>query len=336
MDKPMARKKIQSKDAVAIGKSQGRGPLCFFIDQYRDYAFAKGLAAGTVKAVRHDVAKLSKWMTAKKIRSLTDLGPKRLQAFQLWLGRAKFGIQSQPRSRLSSSSKAKVIANLRSFLAWAYHAEHTATDLSKCLPIPKTPKPLPRDIPTLQRIATLIRRQPYKRDRSGTHRRNVAIIATLFACGLRRQECAGLLVDDFSHDDREVRVRIGKGQHGRTVPIAPWARDLLADYLRRGRPRLETEASEGRLFLRDNGKPMTGDDVGLVMQEVCRRAKVSPVVQAHTLRHAFCYYLLKGGCSSRIVQEAAGHRKYAATARYLKMTTKDLAKVVKKSHPRGR
>jgi len=333
----MCNREMQEKNEFAIRNSEGGGPdFLKLLDQYNDFALAKGLALSTVKAVRHDVAKLSKWMAEQKIPDLSNLGPKQLQAFQVWLSKHPFPKGRNQKSSLSVASRAKSIANIRSFLKWAFRAEITPSDLSKHLIIPRTPKPLPRDIPTLQQIAKLIRSQPRRRDRTGIPSRNAALISTLFACGLRRQECADLKLDDIDLVNREVRVVMSKNGKGRTVPMVAWARDLLAHYLSDGRPRLENEESVGAVFLRANGKPINADDVDSILREASQKAKLTPKVQPHALRHAFCLHLLKGGASIRVVQCLAGHKKLSITSRYTKLTTLDLARVMKKSHPRGK
>jgi site-specific recombinase XerD len=226
------------------------------------------------------------------------------------------------RIRLSLASKAKVIANLRSFLKWAYAANVVSSDLSRHLVIPRLPKPLPRDIPSLKEIATLIRTQR----QNGNHRA-AAVISILFASGLRRQEVADLNVQDVDLHEREVRVVSGKGSRGRTVFMAVWARDVVAEYLR-------LQPQKNRLFVRDSGHNLTGDDVGKIVKAASADAGLD--IAPHALRHAFCLYLLKGGASIRVVNELAGHKKLSVTARYTKLTVSDLQQVVRRSHPRGR
>lgn len=127
----------------------------------------------------------------------------------------------------------------------------------------------------------------------------------------------------------------GKGGDGRTVPLAQWAGELLARYLR-VRPGLPKAQESALLFLQDDGKAMTGDTVYDLMKTACREARLGRVVWPHALRHAFCLALLKGGASIRVVNELAGHLHLNHTARYTQLTVGDLSQVVRKSHPRGK
>jgi site-specific recombinase XerD len=199
--------------------------------------------------------------------------------------------------------------------------------LQSNLPLPRLSKPLPKDVPSLKELGRLLRFL-----KSKGRRLDAAIIATLFACGLRRQELIDLKPEDYDAKESEVRVKSGKGGKGRTVPIIPWAAKLLTEYIEKERP---SESQVDRLFLASNGKPLTGDMVGNRVKKACRDAGLKDTFSPHTLRHAFCIYLLRGGAGLRVVNELAGHTKLSATARYTRLTPSDLQNAVRKTHPRS-
>jgi integrase len=64
-------------------------------------------------------------------------------------------------------------------------------------------------------------------------RRDRAILALLFGCGLRRGEVAGLNVSDLQlRDDHWVIADlIGKGRHIRTVPVPQWVKQAIDEWL---------------------------------------------------------------------------------------------------------
>jgi site-specific recombinase XerC len=63
-------------------------------------------------------------------------------------------------------------------------------------------------------------------------RRDYAMPAMLFGCGLRRSELIGLEMDDIQVRQGHWAVvdLIGKGGHVRTVPIPDWVKAALDDW----------------------------------------------------------------------------------------------------------
>ncbi len=331
----MGRKGLQQNRGTAIQNEAPIGDqiISSLFPLYKEDALARGLSPTTLNTVRCDMTKLTEWMAEKKIKDLDQLSPRALKEFQTWLAKRIHDVPGRPKDRMKPASRAKVLANLRSFFRWCYRVEQTATDLSRHLISPKVPLSLPREIPRLKEIARLIRAQLRRKDNQAEGQRDAAIIAVLFACGLRRMELVGLKVEDVDLDEREVRVVKGKGNKNRTVPLAVWARDLVACYLKQGRAAFRKDNRSANLFIRADGKGLYIDQINRVFPEWLRRARLNRRFTPHALRHAFCVYLLKGGASIRIVNELAGHRKLSVTARYLRLTTGDLAKVLQESHP---
>ena len=64
-------------------------------------------------------------------------------------------------------------------------------------------------------------------------KRDYAMLAMLFACGLRRSDLAGLEMEDIQKRQGHWAIvdLIGKGGHIRTVPIPQWAKQALDEWL---------------------------------------------------------------------------------------------------------
>ena len=64
-------------------------------------------------------------------------------------------------------------------------------------------------------------------------KRDRAIIAVLLGCGLRRRELADLSFDHLQRrEDRWAIVDlVGKGGHGRIVPVPEWVKQFLDEWL---------------------------------------------------------------------------------------------------------
>jgi integrase len=75
---------------------------------------------------------------------------------------------------------------------------------------------------------------------------DLAMLAILVACGLRRHEAVELKVSDFQQreDHWAILDLIGKASHIRTIPVPDWVKHLVDDWLH------SAEISNGRIFRR--------------------------------------------------------------------------------------
>jgi integrase/recombinase XerD len=145
-------------------------------------------------------------------------------------------------------------------------------------------------------------------------RRDAAILALLFAAGVRRTEAAGLQLADVDPETGRVIVR-GKGRKERTCWLPPSALGAIRDWLQvRG-------ADAGALLLpiRKGGRiemrPMSAQAV----RDACvRRAAQAAVAHftPHDGRRTWTGDLLDASGDLSVVQGLAGHASPATTARY--------------------
>ena len=77
-------------------------------------------------------------------------------------------------------------------------------------------------------------------------KRDLALLAILVACGLRRHEAVELNVSDLQlgEDHWAIVDLIGKGSHIRTVPVPDWVKNLVDDWLH------TAGISNGKIFRR--------------------------------------------------------------------------------------
>jgi integrase len=118
-------------------------------------------------------------------------------------------------------------------------------------------------------------------------RRDAAIIRLLVDTGLRRGECAGIMLDDLDLDDQVVTV-LGKGRRPRVLAYGRKTALALDRYLRAraGHP----HAALPNLWVGRNGA-MTPSGVFQVVAD--RGASVGlPGLHPHRLRHSFAASLL--------------------------------------------
>jgi len=154
-----------------------------------------------------------------------------------------------------------------------------------------------------------------RRDPSPAGARDAAILAVLYIGGVRRTELVDLAAADYTADPPTLRVRHGKGDKERLVPLTATAGAALAAWLaRRGdRP--------SKLFLpvsqvgEVHGDGLSSIAVYNMLQKRAAQAGV-PHVSPHDLRRSFVSDLLDAGVDLSAAQQLAGHASVVTTARY--------------------
>jgi site-specific recombinase XerD len=159
--------------------------------------------------------------------------------------------------------------------------------------------------------------------------RDVALVETAYAAGLRISELAGARLGSVDLARGEVRVA-GKGRKERVGLLGRPARAALAAYLATARPALVERRSAGRpsdaLFLNHRGDPLGVRGIRYRLRRAAERAGLPEDATPHTLRHSFATHLLDGGADLRVVQELLGHADLATTR---------LRSVYRRAHPRA-
>jgi integrase/recombinase XerC len=215
------------------------------------------------------------------------------------------------------------------------------------LALPKLEKRLPRFL-TVQQMEELLvaplradaadASDPGRRARGrpvepGVPERDVAILETIYSCGLRISELCGLRVGDMDFAEQQVRLR-GKGRKERLVPIGVKALQAIEQYwgLLPRRP-----AGDEPVFLRsrNSAAPVPPRTLQRRLKQHLATAGLDPHLTPHKLRHSYATHLLDAGADLRSVQELLGHARLATTQVYTHVTTERLKRAYEQSHPRA-
>jgi site-specific recombinase XerD len=163
--------------------------------------------------------------------------------------------------------------------------------------------------------------------------RDVAILETIYSCGLRVSELCSLRVTDIDAGERLVSVR-GKGKKERLVPISETALQAIDAYWKAqpNRP-----AGEVPVFLSENKRRSALSPVMLArrLKKYLMLAGLDPALTPHKLRHSYATHLLDAGADLRSVQELLGHAHLVTTQVYTHVSTERLKKAYDKAHPRA-
>jgi site-specific recombinase XerD len=148
--------------------------------------------------------------------------------------------------------------------------------------------------------------------------RERTLLEVAYACGLRLKELLGLQVADIDSARMVLRIRHGKGQKERLVPLSPRLLEVLRGYWREYRPKAWLFPSVRP------GLALTGSAVQRLCQRTAKRAGLTKRIHPHILRHSFATHLLEAGVDLLSVQALLGHSHFNTTAKYLHISMRRL------------
>jgi integrase/recombinase XerD len=283
-----------------------KGPVDVTIDQYREYlVHERGLGGPTA---RNYVDAVRPFLRRRLSPNGVALDWASLDAADV----TAFVVAHTP--TLGRRAAQMTVTALRSFLRFLHVGGMMARPLTAAVPsvagwrLAGLPKALrPAEIQAL--LASCDRR-------TGTGRRDFAVLTTLARLGVRAGEVAALRLDDIDWRAGTIVVR-GKGHQ---IEQLPWPVDVgqaVAAYLRRGRP----TTAEGRaVFVRVKAPhhSLTTGGISQIVAAAARRAGVG-VIHAHRLRHSVATQLLRAGASLPEIGQLLRHRRAQTTAIYAKV-----------------
>jgi len=163
--------------------------------------------------------------------------------------------------------------------------------------------------------------------------RDIAILETIYSCGLRISELCGLQAQDIDWHERLLRVR-GKGKKERLLPIGEPALEALRNYWRL---LPQTPGGQSPVFLASSPRlrPVSPRDLQMRLKKYLAIAGLDPKLTPHKLRHSYATHMLDAGADLRSVQELLGHAHLATTQVYTHLTTERLKRAYDQAHPRA-
>src|ERR1035437_416660 len=123
-------------------------------------------------------------------------------------------------------------------------------------------------------------------------RRDVAVLETIYSCGLRISELCGLVAQDIDWNERLVRVR-GKGKKERLVPIGKCALEAIKNYWSL-RPVAPTGESPAFLAGAKKLTPVSPRNLQLRLKNYLAVAGLDPHLTPHKLAHRCATSPLRG------------------------------------------
>lgn len=327
---------MKSNRQPDAGKPAGKCPLDAPGEQFLAHLAAdRGASVHTQRNYRHALAEFIAWHRRERDAAPAWAALRRddYRAYLRFLGRQNLG-RAATQLRFSA---------LRSFHKFLVRRGHAALTPIRNLALPRLPKRLPKYLTVAQMAdllaapLRLVTARPGKargRPVSVTAaRRDVAILETIYSCGLRVSELAGLRVADVDGGAQLVRVR-GKGRKERLVPIGEPALRAIETYWAHlpARP-----AGDEPVFCSENRRrsPVSAVMLARRLKRYLALAGLDPALTPHKLRHSYATHLLDAGADLRSVQELLGHSRLESTQIYTHVTTERLRRAYQQAHPRA-
>jgi len=295
----------------------------------------RGSSIYTQRNYRQALNEFSKWHREERHQPPAWGGLQRddFRAYVRFLGRGN----------LSRAAIQLRFCALRTFYKFLLRHGEVETSPIKNISLPKVEKRLPKFLTAEQMLALLQaplkpletpRKQGRGRPISATAcYRDVAILETIYSCGLRISELCGLNAEDIDWGEQMVRVR-GKGKKERLVPIGAPALEAIKSYW----SLLEqSPAGNAPVFLaeREKAAPVSARIMQSRLKKYLITAGLDPMFTPHKLRHSYATHLLDAGADLRSVQELLGHAHLVTTQVYTHLTTERLKKAYENAHPRA-
>lgn len=203
-------------------------------------------------------------------------------------------------------------------------------DPTALLEAPQVSKTLP-EVLTVEEVDAMIGAVDLGKDEG---LRNVAMMETLYSCGLRVSELVNLQISRIRFDAHMILVE-GKGSKQRMVPMSERAAEVISGYLADPCRPQPQPGEEDIVFLNRRGRRLTRQMVFIIVKGLAEEAGIRRTISPHTLRHSFATHLLEGGANLRAIQMMLGHEYISTTQVYLHTDTSALRREILTHHPRN-
>jgi integrase/recombinase XerC len=284
----------------------------------------------TLAAYWRDLASLLTFLAGHlgKPACLADLAALTRADFRAWLA-------ARGAAELRATSTARALSVVRNFFRFLAKHERVSNAVLGTVRTPRLPRAVPKAL-TVGEAAEVVDAAGDFGGAPWIAKRDTAILALLYGCGLRLGEALALKRQDAPQargDEIPTLVVMGKGRKQRAVPVLPAVAAAIADYLAAC-----PYAGEGDtpLFRGARGARLNPRLVQLRLQQLRARLGLPESATPHALRHSFATHLLAGGGDLRAIQELLGHASLSTTQRYTEVDASALLAVYDKAHPRAR
>ena len=283
--------------------------------EFLDYLVKeKGFSSFTIKSYENDLNTFFDYCAGLD----TDLGPHLNKVIPLTIrGYLSFEMEKIYRSKsgsksLSEKTIARRLASIKALFKYLYNFEKIKDNPTIYIKTPKSSKLLPSFVK--ENDISILMEEPLNNliTSKDDAYRDIAILETLYATGLRLSELLSLNICDVDENTEMVKV-MGKGGKERIVPIGRIALNSINKYLK----------NTGRSLRTDFDDPLFTNKKGIRLPKRTLQRRVKRYLSTtmgggsvHTLRHTFATHLIDRGADMLTVKELLGHSSLSSTQHY--------------------
>ena len=293
------------------------------INDFKDYLkIERGLSDNSIISYENDLKKLESFLTNKSI-SINPLlvESSHIKEFVYYISK-----------KVKANSQSRIISGIRSFYDYLLFEKLIENNPLTNIESPKQQRKLPSTL-SLEEINLMIQRIDRTKKES---ERNIAIIETLYGCGLRVSELTELKISDLFFTEDFIKVT-GKGNKQRLVPVSGINKKCINEYILNSRSKLKISTNYSDiLFLNRNGKKLTRAMIFTIVKNLSKISEIDKIISPHTFRHSFATHLLENGADLKTIQQLLGHESITTTEIYMHLDNTALINVMKKFHPRSK
>lgn len=147
---------------------------------------------------------------------------------------------------------------------------------------------------------------------------------TLFMTGLRIKEALDLTLQDVDLEGKIIRVRHGKGNKSRIIPIGDRLFPILCRYVKESRPK----SKSSKFFATKVSGQLSASMANKTIKQAVSQLRWNKRVTCHVLRHSFASHLVRNNVNIVRVQKLLGHSSLKTTSIYTHATIDELAEAV--------
>jgi site-specific recombinase XerD len=290
--------------------------------RYELAARAEGKSPKTVDHVKLSVKLFDQYIGG--IQDVSKVTADDLRHFILELEqRPKWaGTSHEKETTISRTALNTYVRGVKAFWAYLSREEVIKDNPLNNVRTPKLPKLLPKIMSENEMMAVF--------DSVTQKPRETALLLLLLDSGITLSEVVEL--DDNHVDAAEGTVRVfrEKTQKERYAYFSSPTGAAIEAY-RFARP---DPVSAPRLFLTEDGRPLTARRIQKILERVGQVAKLNQRLSPHKLRHSFATWSLKYGSNLEYIRIMLGHSDIRTTSKaYLHMADADIAEASKITSP---
>ena len=231
---------------------------------------------------------------------------------------------------LSPRTTSRKLSSLRSFYNYLFKENIVKFNYFSNIKNPKKPHDLPKYVK--EEDIDKIFEVPNTRTWIGM--RNITILRMLYSTGVRVSELVNIELSNINLSDRTIKI-LGKGSKERIVVFGYHTKEVLDDYLNRGRRQIDIHNSP-YLFLNKDGGRLSTRYVRKIIDDVIVKASIKNHITPHMLRHTFATGMLNNGADLVSVKELLGHSSLNTTSIYTHVSDDKIREIYNMAHPRAK